>query len=193
MLSRIDRRPQATENLMLGQFVGQRFNVFFFVASLVPCAFLVLKFAGLEIVNISAADSIARVLGFIWPVLPSQFAALKSLATDHDASNYSIFFLCLFLVGALFLIVFISDCLKVGKAIKRASWGELLIMSILICLSYYVLFLDIPKTYPKPMFNFYVDQFGLYYLRQFVMFLGVYFAVMMLVALVLMSGARSRV
>jgi hypothetical protein len=193
MLSRIDRRPQATENLMLGQFVGQRFNVFFFVASLVPCAFLVLKFAGLEIVNISAADSIARVLGFIWPVLPSQYAALKSLATDHDASNYSIFFLCLFLVGALFLIVFISDCLKVGKAIKRASWGELLIMSILICLSYYVLFLDIPKTYPKPMFNFYVDQFGLYYLRQFVMFLGVYFAVMMLVALVLMSGARSRV
>jgi hypothetical protein len=84
----------------------------------------VLKFAGLEIVNISAADSIARVLGFIWPVLPSQYAALKSLATDHDASNYSIFFLCLFLVGALFLIVFISDCLKVGKAIKRASWGE---------------------------------------------------------------------
>jgi hypothetical protein len=140
MLSRIDRRPQATENLMLGQFVGQRFNVFFFVASLVPCAFLVLKFAGLEIVNISAADSIARVLGFIWPVLPSQYAALKSLATDHDASNYSIFFLCLFLVGALFLIVFISDCLKVGKAIKRASWGELLIMSILICLSYYVCF-----------------------------------------------------
>jgi hypothetical protein len=193
MLSRIDRRPQATENLMLGQFVGQRFNVFFFVASLVPCAFLVLKFAGLEIVNISAADSIARVLGFIWPVLPSQYAALKSLATDHDASNYSIFFLCLFLVGALFLIVFISDCLKVGKAIKRASWGELLIMSILICLSYYVLFLDIPKTYPKPMFNFYVDQFGLYYLRQFVMFLGVYFAVMVLVALVPMSGARSRV
>jgi hypothetical protein len=159
----------------------------------VLCAFLVLKFAGLEIVNISAADSIARVLGFIWPVLPSQYAALKSLATDHDASNYSIFFLCLFLVGALFLIVFISDCLKVGKAIKRASWGELLIMSILICLSYYVLFLDIPKTYPKPMFNFYADQFGLYYLRQFVMFLGVYFAVMMLVALVLMSGARSRV
>jgi hypothetical protein len=160
------------------QLAGLAFNRFFFITSFVPLGFVLIKLTNLEILKPALTDSIAPVLGLVWPVFPSQYEALRTLGSEQDASNYVLFFLCLFSLGALFLPSFVTDCVSNRKLIRNWSWREIIFALILLCISSGIVFLDTPKLNPKPIWNFYVDAFGLYYLRQYAIFMTVYLTIL---------------
>jgi hypothetical protein len=182
MLSVVNQHSEAAWNPTPSQFVGKRFNSFFFVAGLIPFSFILIKMSGRKIVSPRVGDSLASFLGVLWPVFPSQYAALSNFGSAYDAPNYALFFLCLVLLAAVFVLKFASDYISDRNFIKNTSWRDLTVVGISLCISYYVLFYDKPKMSPKPIFDFYVDAFGFYYLRQYLLFLTVYLAILVTVA-----------
>jgi hypothetical protein len=192
MSSRMAERLGAMANPSPIQLAGLAFNRFFFITSFVPLGFVLIKLTNLEILKPALTDSIAPVLGLVWPVFPSQYEALRTLGSEQDASNYVLFFLCLFSLGALFLPSFVTDCVSNRKLIRNWSWREIIFALILLCISSGIVFLDTPKLNPKPIWNFYVDAFGLYYLRQYAIFMTVYLTILVIVAWVVVLADRTK-
>jgi hypothetical protein len=192
MLPGITERLKTIKEPSPLHLAGLEFNRFFFIAVFVPCIFLLIKLANLEILSSSAAGSIASFLGFFWPVLPSQYAALMSFSTVQDASNYVLFFLCLFLLGAAFFPIFVRDCIENRSMVRieNIRWKEVFVILLLVFSSYSASVLDTPPEQAKPIRNSYVDKFGFYYLRQFALFVTVYLTVLIVSAFAILFVVR---
>jgi len=123
----------------------------------------------------SAFDyNVAQVISFFWPLFPQQYAAVKSSGTNIDAGNFVLFFVILILyhiiIGIRLLVVYWKQFYVIkGPALKELA-------ALVVCMPgvVYALKYDTVLNASKPFWNFYVDSYGLYYLRQAMLFHIVY-------------------
>jgi hypothetical protein len=167
-----------SEDLTPSRFVGLKIQLFFLFALLLPIAFMVLRVGKIQIIPSDWADLIVASLTYVYPVLWEQYASIRQLGSPAEASNYSVLFLFLFAFSATYLGYVVHEYLKVRDLMIRTSWQDVFVVTLCSIGAVYAVFFDVPKTFPKPIFNFYVDAGGFYLLRQSILFTGAYMTAM---------------
>lgn len=155
-----------------GRLAGDLFQQYVIATVIFPVLFIFLttnKIAWLANGNVHAA---ADYVDFVWPVFSAQYREIERLSGAEMADNYFFFVLAMLAsyIGFVFytLCTFHKSCGDVSRPTQMDFGG------VLLCLlgGFYAAFSDLPKPNPKPFYNFYVDSFGLFYLRQWLSLLA---------------------
>jgi len=155
-------------------------------------AFMVLRVGKIQIIPSDWADLIVASLTYVYPVLWEQYASIRQLGSPAEAANYSVLFLFLFAFSATYLGYVVHEYLKVRDLMIRTSWQDVFVVALCSIGAVYVVFFDVPKTFPKPIFNFYVDAGGFYLLRQSILFTGAYMTAMFVLISIIRGIDRPR-
>jgi hypothetical protein len=138
---------------------------------IIPVAFIAIKLTRLPSpLSLEIADSIVGVLARAWPAARPQYDEFVRLELFNDAANYSLFYLCLFLLLAYFFQKILRASLAARARLRIASVKIMLAIVLCVGILYYAMFWDTVKPRPLPIYNFYIDPFGFYYLRQWALF-----------------------
>jgi hypothetical protein len=93
------------------------------------------------------------------------------------AANYALFFLVLLATTPIGLIYAGQTYQKKRRQMKETNEQDVLALAVSLVGAVFVLFFDEAKESPKPIFNFSVDSAGLYFVRQYALFLSLFLAV----------------
>jgi hypothetical protein len=180
-----DGRQSASPGVFILDDPG--FHLVGFVWAATPIAFIIIKFFGIQFITQERSDAIVDAISAVWPSMEPQYEFIKRSRPLSEATNYSLFYLSMLiqiLAAAAFVITRIKNA---PVSIGPPGRGELLVISIGLAVSFYVLFLDPVPGKPDP-FYFRTDAIGFYYVRQW---MGAT-AVLMTMVFVLASLLRPR-
>jgi len=140
----------------------------------IPFLFMAIKLLRAEFVDIESSDQLVERLTVFWPLLSQQHEAIKNLGHLRDATNFSLFHLSMFLYVVFLAGLLAYKYLELRSSIwiTRPGSRELVIIGCSLAASVGGLIFDTPKLNPRPVWDFYIDPFGLYYLRQSIFLIG---------------------
>lgn len=155
-----------------GRLAGDIFQQYVIATVIFPVLFIFLttnKIAWLTNGNIHAAVDYVDV---VWPVFGAQYREIERLSGTELAGNYFFFFLAM--LASYVLFVFYTLCTFHKNSSDVLSPTRMDFGGVLLCLlgGFYAAFSDLPQPNPKPFYDFYVDSFGLFYLRQWFLLLA---------------------
>ncbi|MEA2974587.1 MAG: hypothetical protein QOF19_107 [Alphaproteobacteria bacterium] len=142
--------------------ISARFNSVYVA---VPTLFIILKQSGLEVLPPKWAEAINYVLGSIYPPSATHYSAIKS-ASLGEAANYELF-LTIIILFHFFLAQYTISESRSGRTILRnPGVGDIFFLLIGFAGIHYVFVDDLISFRHQPIWDFYVDDFGFYLLRQ---------------------------
>ena len=149
-------------------FLDSVIGRWFVVWMCIPLFFIFVKLVRAEFINIELSDVIVSYLNFAWPLLGPQYEAIKSRRLPGDAANFALFHLSMFLYLAFLIALTIRGYVKLRSSVWIAYPGrrEAVIIGLCAAVGLGGLILDAPTKNPRPIWDFYIDSAGLYYLRQ---------------------------
>jgi len=177
--------------LQPAKFVGERFQTFVLRTAFIPFVFIVLKWSGLTLISLDFAGSLRPLIDRVWPNFSAQYQAIERSTSAPDVANYAAFYLVLMVWGLSFFVYALHQYFKHAGEIARPVKSDVVLMlTCLVCLVGIVV-TDHPKPNPMLIYDFYVDPFGLYYLRQSVLFATACLSLLMLIVPVLAQVVRA--
>ncbi len=155
------------------------------IAVITPLFFMLTKIFSLQLISEQSASAIVKSAANLWPILKLQYAFLLRAGSTLDASNYVVFvvFISVLIAGAVSATgVFYIKTIRYTKKLALHDVYMLLLTAWVIQFELYV---DEPSVDPRPFFDLYVDNMGLYYLRQWALMMVVAMSLIVAVAAVL--------
>jgi hypothetical protein len=183
--------PGARPMLQPAKFVGERFQTFVLRTASIPFVFIVLKWSGLTLIGEDFARSLGPLIDRLWPNFSAQYQAIERSAPAPDVPNYAAFYLVLLVWGLCFFVYALRHYFKHPGEIARPVKSDLLVMLMCLLCLVSILVTDHPKPNPMLIYDFYVDRFGLYYLRQFALFATVCMSLLMLIVPAVAQAMRA--
>jgi hypothetical protein len=154
----------------IGQF-PRKFVTRFFLAGLVIVSFFMgLKLLRYEMISQSQADQIIAWVKPVWPVLASQY----SWAEDADplgSRYYALVVVAALVTLASMYLYAVCRYYVEREYIRMPVRPEFVASAIAPFVYVYFSWFDVPNTGTHG--GFWVDSFGTYYIRQYVVFFGV--------------------
>jgi hypothetical protein len=162
----------APKGLTPGVLVGDRFQKYVVCSIIIPIFFVVVTITKISLLPPTSRDGIIFYVDFLWPPFSSQFSEIARISGEQAAANYLIFFLILFVSYIGLVISTMNHYSRIRRTVSDPQISDAVLLIIFLIGWAYAIFLDYPKLYPKPLHNFYVDAFGLYFFRQWFVFVG---------------------
>jgi hypothetical protein len=150
---------------------------YFVATAIVPVLVVAADIGGLSIISPEFASAVVRGLSSFWPTLLQQYDAVSAARGALHAANYALFFLALLATIPIGVAYAAHTYQKKRRLMKETNERDVLALAVFLVGAILVLFLDEVKVSPKPIFNFSVDNIGLYFIRQYALFLGLFLAV----------------
>jgi hypothetical protein len=150
---------------------------YFVATAIMPVLVVAADIGGLNIMSPEFASAVVRALSSFWPTLLQQYDAVGAVRGTSHAANYALFFLVLLATIPIGIAYAVHAYQKKRRLMKETSERDVLALTVCLVGAVSVLFLDGVKESPKPIFNFSVDSIGLYFIRQYALFLGLFLAV----------------
>jgi hypothetical protein len=153
-----------------------------------PLIFIAAKLLHLRLLDAKTAETIVNLTSSFWPALSEQYSFMINNRFEADAVNYVLFALIFLFLICIFLLSTLVYYIRTIKEKKVFTWGDVYILAVTILGSYIPIFSDLPVLRQTSVFNFYLDYFGLYYIRQWILLTGVGACLIMILA-TLLTGA----
>lgn len=163
-----------------GVLVGECLRKYVVFSIIVPVFFAIVTIKKINLVSPSDRRDIISYIDYFWPPFSSQFSEIARVSGAEVAENYMIFFLTLFATYFGFIVFSLMSYSKVRRGMSGPQFSDIALLAICLIGWVYAIFLDYPKLNPKPLNNFYVDVFGLYFFRQWFVFVGAGFGPVLL-------------
>src|SRR5262245_35444732 len=150
---------------------------YFVATATLPVLVVAADIGGLNIISSEFASVVVRALSSFWPTLLQQYDAISAVRGASHAANYALFFLVLLATIPIGVAYAAHTYQKNRRLMKETNERDVLALAVSLVGAVLVLFLDGVKESPKPIYNFSVDRMALYFIRQYVLFLGLFLAV----------------
>ncbi len=158
--------------ITMGKLAGSYFERYVLVTTIVPLMFILITIGKVALFPSGFIRNAMSSVGYVWPVFEAQYWEVGRVAGIHFADNYLAF-------ASVMLITYIVFVIYAATAVSRGYFAVAPLRiselgAILLCLigGVYAAFFDAPKSDPRPFYNFYVDSFGLFYVRQWILLLA---------------------
>jgi hypothetical protein len=160
----------------LGDLLDIVLRKYFIATAILPVLVVAGDIGGLNIMSPEFASAVVRDLSSFWPTLLQQYDAVSAVRGASHAANYALFFLVLLATTPIGLVYAGQTYQKKRRQMKETNERDVLALAAFLVGTVFVLFLDDVEESPKPIFNFYVDSMGLYFVRQYALFLSLLLA-----------------
>jgi hypothetical protein len=149
----------------------------------IPLFFMLIKTSDFEPIAHESAAFLVETIGYIIPVVPDQFQAVLKIRGRSEAAFYALFLVCVLTTWPFLLLYTLRQYLVKGPQLSLHSPRDVAALFVMLFAAAYVLFWD---TARKPYFtlhSFFPDDFGLYYLRQYIALSVLVVTIILLLAL----------
>jgi hypothetical protein len=177
--------------LQPAKFVGERFQTFVLRTAFIPFVFIVLKWSGLTLINEDFARSLGPLIDRTWPNFSAQYQAIERSASAPDVPDYAAFHLVLLAWALCFFAYALLYYFKHAGEIAGPVKSDVVLMFVCLFCLVSIVVADHPKPNPMLIYDFHVDRFGLYYLRQFALFATACMSLLMLIVPVVAQLVRA--
>lgn len=134
---------------------------------LIPTVFVLMKQLGISVPGGDFFEYAAIASSkFVWPLFQGHYQSIKSLVSAEEAARYALFFLVILMSNCFFAAILIVSFRKCRSLIKLPNMKEVFALVVCVPGAIYSLIFDVAKKAPKPVYDFYLDIWGLYYFRQ---------------------------
>jgi hypothetical protein len=137
----------------------------------IPVIFILSRIADIRISALHLINPL-KAAHVVWPTLYSQYAAFWAAAMPSEAERYLLFMAVTLLANAIFAVVVLSLSLKNG--IMRLNANDVLVLLAFLPGFVYELWLNVPKIRAAPIWDFYIDGIGLYFIRESILIHSVF-------------------
>jgi len=175
----------------LADLVNRAFVRYFGATAIIPLLFVGIDLGGHNVIPQEFASAIVRRLSFVWPTLLQQYDAISIMRGANHAANYALFVLVLLASIPMAVVYTARRYRREIRHMKMIDERDVLVLAISLLGAIYILFFDQVKESPKPVFNFSADDLGLYFIRQYALFLGGGWAAVISVFIVILRSIDS--
>ena len=151
---------------------NKAFVRYFGATAIIPLLFIGIDLGEHNVIPQEFASAIVRRLSFVWPTLLQQYDAINIMRGANYAANYALFVLVLLGSIPMAGVYTARRYRQEIRYMKMIDERDVLLLAVSLIGTIYILFLDQIKESPKPVFNFSADDLGLYFIRQYALFLG---------------------
>lgn len=141
------------------------------VCSFIPIAFLVLRRLPIPAGADSTAHWFFPKIELIWPALLAQEEAVRQRLGDAEATRFGLFLLALVVSLVLMAVRMWVEMNRRSADLLQPQASDALVFVVVLVIVLYPVFGDTGG--PKLLFDFVADRWGIFYLRQYLSFLGI--------------------
>jgi hypothetical protein len=156
----------------------------------IPLVFIAIRSSGIEISNGRLSSRLVDLLSFMFPKIAAEHDLIVSVSNASNGFMYLLFYLSLLLFSIFLFLHIIYDFSKVPPGIvMRPGWTEIKIILLFMPAVFVEVFDNIVTTNPRPIWDFYIDQYGFYYIRKAALFFGISFIIYVILVSILSMTA----
>lgn len=171
-------------------FVGDIVRSYLKICVFIPVGFLLLRWFQPPPVVISFSDWLFPILGFVWPALVAQRSTIVQQLGAAEATWYALFYFCLCVSLLLVMFRLVIEMRARGADLAAQQSDALVPLGLLI----FGYFIFLGNTGGSALWvSFMPDRWGFFYFRQFVQFLAVVWAALLLGLYVWLGRKRRRI
>jgi hypothetical protein len=133
---------------------------------LLPLVFMLLKSLNVTLASERVAATLIGVVSALWPVAALNYEAIKSFASEQIAINYAVFLSTILIFFVAVTIVAIREfVISKNDSTSLADAATLAVFTSL--LTWGMHYMNAVKPAREARYDFYIDNAGVYYFKQF--------------------------